>query len=468
MRQSLANKGNSAVIEQGILIFDDSVATELKVAGRTLVQRGIRTMAKAGIDRMLVILPQGQTTAIQPHFQDLDIQLEFTTWGADALPFFELDEPFLLLSGDHVHHHSSLSALMAADLQDADLVAQTSDSAASGQRWIAAGDAALVQTAIPGSRACSGAFLCAPGLFSPAALTAKTADFWTFLDQHLKGRSIRTEDIACSLWQQVTDQQSARAAKHMLFDQVSKSTSGTVARLLNVKISVPFSRFIIDTGISPNMVTFFLVLCPGLLGAYIVTQPDDYARLFVAGLLWQLASVLDGCDGEIARVKLAETKLGAWFDTVTDNLAYIVGYSCMILGMLWLHPDAGMPIYLGIFAIASMIMTIGLLYGYALKAGTGSLQHYLFDLASKIPEDEKDWTYRLPERLGFITKRDFLSLFIAVGLIANQFEAVYWSLLGLIHLAALGVLTTHYRGHSAAEAAQPQLAPLALNREEVA
>ena len=57
---------------------------------------------------------------------------------------------------------------------------------------------------------------------------------------------------------------------------------------------------------------------------------------------------------------------------------------------------------------------------------------------------------------------------IAVGLIANQFEAVYWSLVGLIHLAALGVLTTHYRGHSAAEAAQPQLAPLALNREEVA
>ena len=459
------------MISQGVLIYDDSSTTGLQVGGRTLLQRGVRTLAKIGVERMLVVLPPGHATDIHSQFKDLDIKLECINQGSEAQPFFEFDGPFLLLSGDHVHHYSSLNALAGASLDGADLVAQTSDAAPDGRRWLTADDASFVPTGGTGSRASSGAFLCAAGLFSPAELTAHTANLWSFLNDHTKGRTVRGADIAANLWLPVADKQGARAAKYLLFDQVSKATSGTVARLVNIRISVPISRFIIDSGISPNMVTFFMVLCPGLFGAYLITRPDDYARVVVAGLLWQLASILDGCDGEIARVKLAETKFGAWFDTITDNLAYVVGYTCMIFGMLRLHPEAGLPLYMGISAIVSLVMTIGLLYGYALKTGTGSLQHYLFDLSSKVPEAEKDWTYRLPERFGFITKRDFLSLYIALWMIANQFELVYWSLVALTHMAALGTLTTHWRlmgGQSAAAATSEPQIELAVNREEVA
>lgn len=476
MRQNSSKKSTSDVIQQGILVFDEVPAgdtghTELKVAGRTLLQRGIRTMARAGLNRILVILPQGHATDIQSSVQDLDAQVEVITRGTTAPHSFELREPLLLLAGDYVHHHSSLSALMSAGLQQADFVAQTSDSAgfASDQHRIPAEDMPVLD-----GQTSTGAFLCAPGLLSPSALATATTELWALLSTSSKGRNTRSEDISAHLWQQVTDKSSAKAAKNMLFDQVSKTTSGTVARYLNVKISVPFSRLIVDTGISPNMVTFFLVLCPGLLGAYIITQPDSYLKLFIAGFLWQLASVLDGCDGEIARVKLAETKFGAWFDTITDNLAYIVGYSALILGMRWLNPGDSLPIFAGVSAIASMILTLGLLYIYALKTGTGSLQYYLGDLGSKVPDGEKDWSYRLLERFGFVTKRDFLSLVIAMGLIANQLEAVYWLLVVLLHSAALGVLTTHYRlmgNQSPATVSQPRLttlAPASANREEIA
>ena len=474
MRHTPSKKSTTDVIKQGILIFDDPPAdtphTDLKVAGRTLLQRGIRTMAKAGLERIWVILPQDHPTNALPSVQDLDIQIECTTRGNANVSALALDTPFLLLAGDSVHHHTSLSALIASDLQKADFVAQISDATAlDDQRWIPTAD----QPA-PNGQIATGAFLCAPGLFTASAIAKNNEGLWAFLSDNVQAHTVRTEDISCNLWQQVTDKASARTAKDMLFDQVSKSTSGTVARYLNVKISVPFSKLIVDTGISPNMVTFFLVLCPGLLGAYIITQPDNYLRLFVAGLLWQLASILDGCDGEVARVKLAESKFGAWFDTVTDNLAYIGGYSAMIIGMRWLYPDANFPVYAGVSAIASMVLTLGLLYVYALKTGTGSLQYYLGDLGSKVPEDEKDWSYRLLERFGFITKRDFLSLVIAIGLIANQFETVFWFLLVLIHLAALGVLTTHFRlmGDQASEAEQQlQLSALSTapaNREEIA
>ena len=457
------------MIRQGILVFDDAPAgatthTGLKVAGRSLLQRGIRTMARAGLDRIAVVLPQGHPADAIPSLQDLDIQVEFITRGRPASPAFELDEAFLLLAGNYVHHHSSLSALLATGLQGDDFVAQTGETANPD------GDLHCVP-ALEG-HVSTGAFLVAPGLLSASALLEHADEIWPLLRESAEGRATRTEMQTSHLWQRVTDKKSARAAKNMLFDQVSKSTSGTVARYLNVKISVPFSRLIIDTGISPNMVTFFLVLCPGLLGAYIVTEPDNYLRLFVAGLLWQLASVLDGCDGEVARVKLAETKFGAWFDTLTDNLAYIGGYTAMIVGMHFLYPETNIPIYAGVSAIASMMLTLGLLYIYALKTGTGSLQYYLFDLGSKVPDGEKDWSYRLLERFGFITKRDFLSLFIAIGLIANLFEAVFWSLVIVIHLAALGVLTTHFRlmgNQGEATEEQPRLSnltPAPVNHED--
>ncbi len=423
-------------IEQGILVFPAGAATEVLVAGRTLLQRGVRTLARVGIKRVLVVLPPGHTPSDKSLAPDLDIQVAQTTPQAAVLP----DAPSLLLRGDCVHHHSSLQALINAGLQQDDLVAQTSQGVSSG------------------------AFLCAPGALPADALTG---DLWSALAAGPQ----RRQAIAPHLWQHVTDQRSARAAKNMLFDQVSKATSGTVARLLNVRISVPISKLIVDTGISPNMVTFFMVLCPGLFAAYLATQPDYYLRLAVAGVLWQLASILDGCDGEIARVKLAETKFGAWFDTVTDNLAYLCGYAALMAGMWRLDPDNYLPIYVGISAIASLVLTLVLLYSYALKTGTGSLQYYLGDLANKVPDGEKDWSYRLLERTGFIIKRDFLSLVIAIGLVANLVAVVYWLLVVLLHLAALGVLTTHYRLMGNQRTSERQIAALpapAVNREETA
>jgi len=468
------------VAYQGILVFDDlsceSAPPTLRVAGLSLLERGVRTMARAGIRRLLIIVPEGTSLQLSRFAQRLDIHVEFARWGASSPPTFAPSEAFLLLRGDHVHHHSSLTAFVRDGLEGRDCMAQVGPPTAAGRAacWISDLPEAMSFTRLPmpGSRVSAGAFLCASDLFTPGELTAKTGDLWTFLAECLQGRSGACSEVAPEQWQWVSDCHGAREAKEMLFDQVSKSTSGLVARALNVRISVPLSKMLIETGITPNMATVFLVLSTGLFSAYLISQPDTYLRIFLAGVFWQLASVLDGCDGEIARVKLGETKFGAWFDTITDNLSYICAYSGLLIGMHWLQPDNLLPIYAGLSAIASLLLTLGILYAYALKTGTGSLQYYLGDLARKIPDGEKDWSHRLLERFGFVIKRDFLSLFIAVGLIANQFEAVYWSLVFLLHIAALGVLTTQYRllGERATESRHlvPKLLPAPMLREEEA
>lgn len=449
------------MIRQGVLVFDDAnldieELAELKVAGRTVIDRGIRTLARAGIERLLVVLPRGQKIDIEAYKRDLDIYVETASWGVDFSLFSTLDKQFALVMGEYIHHHSSLRTLFARGSLQADLVSQVSNSDEpttenkSTSRYVRVADEMLTFKRRPaqGPLVSSGAFVCSANTFSMSELLGKSCDIWTFLSRKLQQRTTSTEHTPADLWQQVNGRASARYAKDMLFEQVNKSTSGIIARFLNVRISLPVSKLLVDTGISPNLVTFFFVLLPGLLSAYLVMQPDNYIRLACAGLLWQLASILDGCDGEIARVKLAETQFGAWLDTLTDNLAYLCAYAGMLIGMYHLSPQTLLPIYAGISAIVALLLTLGFLYYYALKTGTGSLQYYLADLSRKIPEDEMDWSLKLIERFGFVTKRDFLSLVIALGVVANQFDLIYWFLVALLHSAALGVLTTTYKMQS--------------------
>ncbi|HDL10026.1 MAG TPA: CDP-alcohol phosphatidyltransferase family protein, partial [Candidatus Omnitrophica bacterium] len=55
----------------------------------------------------------------------------------------------------------------------------------------------------------------------------------------------------------------------------------------------------------------------------------SYLNVLIGGILAQISSILDGCDGEIARLKFQESEYGAWFDAVLDRYADAL----IILGM---------------------------------------------------------------------------------------------------------------------------------------
>jgi len=56
----------------------------------------------------------------------------------------------------------------------------------------------------------------------------------------------------------------------------------------------------------------------GALGVVLVFQ-GTWATLALGALLVQLQSILDGCDGEIARLKFKSSKIGEWLDNVLDD-----------------------------------------------------------------------------------------------------------------------------------------------------
>src|SRR5262249_38407905 len=58
----------------------------------------------------------------------------------------------------------------------------------------------------------------------------------------------------------------------------------------------------------------------------------SYAFGVYGALLFWLAVIIDGCDGEVARLKFLESRFGRLFDIITDNIVHVAIFAGLALG----------------------------------------------------------------------------------------------------------------------------------------
>ena len=92
-----------------------------------------------------------------------------------------------------------------------------------------------------------------------------------------------------------------------------------VSTYLNRPFSNVITYFLMDANVTPNQISAFTII-PSLL-----TFISYYLGNFVlGGILTQIVSIIDGVDGEIARVKNLSSRIGGVIDSVFDRLAEIL------------------------------------------------------------------------------------------------------------------------------------------------
>ena len=79
------------------------------------------------------------------------------------------------------------------------------------------------------------------------------------------------------------------------------------------------------------MVTLFNIIV-GLVGAFFLAK-GVYAMQVLGSLLFLPSSILDGVDGELARLKLKETVFGHYLDIVGDNVVHVAVFFGIALGL---------------------------------------------------------------------------------------------------------------------------------------
>jgi phosphatidylglycerophosphate synthase/CTP:molybdopterin cytidylyltransferase MocA len=141
---------------------------------------------------------------------------------------------------------------------------------------------------------------------------------------------VLNQSVPEDMWQQVASPEDRLSAERKLDHWLVKPTDGIFARF-NRRVSIPISRQLIRFPITPNMVSLFTLLVSFLAGACFAL--GGYWNTLLGAILSVWASILDGSDGEVARLKLLASDFGAWLETICDYLYYLFIFAGMAIGL---------------------------------------------------------------------------------------------------------------------------------------
>ena len=188
--------------------------------------------------------------------------------------------------------------------------------------------------------------------------TAQTETLQELLAPLTETNSVTHVSVKEDLWQCVNTEEDRRTAERKLDRWLVKPTDGIYARL-NRRISIPISRQLIKFPITANMVTIFTLGVGFASGAFFAL--GGYWNTLVGALLCLWSSILDGCDGEVARLKLQESVFGCWLETVCDYLFYLFLFVGMTVG-LWRSSGSRMYLVCGgllLFGAIASFLAVG-------------------------------------------------------------------------------------------------------------
>lgn len=226
---------------------------------------------------------------------------------------------------------------------------------------------------------------------------------------------------------------SARVPKleKSLFAHILKNTEGWIATTLNKKISFALTKYLVKTNITPNQITVFCFIL-GIVGSLLLAASNWGARA-VGVLLIQFSSILDGCDGEVAKLKFIFSKWGAWMDTVSDDIINNVMLLCLFWGV---YRDTGnlMIFQYGMATLGASLCVSFFIYRYLLKHKTPNAAHFRLSWEKSIPSTSQTTT---PKKTNWfdlvkpILKRDFF-IFISAVLVCLDLRGTLLILCGSI------------------------------------
>jgi hypothetical protein len=314
------------------IVLADSDVARVKIAGLSVRDRAARIAERLGATRVLVVESD---------------RAQITAWRGDRTV------PVIVIRADQLVHTPLVAPLVAAP--ESPLAIAVGPDNEYGGALLARGEAATraIEALARGE--------------SDAAIAA-TADL-----------RVPHGDIARH---PIGTAEEQRGAHQLLYRILIKPQDNIITRYLFRPISSRLSRMLVHLPITATQVSIVVAILVAI-GCWMTLDPRT--EMMIGGALVILvASYLDCCDGEIARVKLQASTFGAWLDTIVDELSSIgymlaIGWHCHLaygrnyFGDLGFDPwIAGMWIGLGTYTWC----LAGIYYNIIIGVGSANSQDY--------------------------------------------------------------------------------------------
>lgn len=228
-------------------------------------------------------------------------------------------------------------------------------------------------------------------------------------------------------------------AEKFLAESIRLSTNGPVAKYINKRISLPVSLILSRLWISPHAITAFNIVI-GLFSGVFVADGHRYGVILFGAVLFQTASIIDGCDGEVAKLTFRCSKFGQYIDSVSDNLSLGSFMTGLIAGY-WRHTHSPVAFIIGAIMISTTFITFFWMIKY-LKQNTNSASLVTFDkqYLQKLSSQPR-WLTIFIKYGKYTLKKDVFSFLF---LIFAVFGVLYWWLFIAAFGTTLAALTLSY------------------------
>lgn len=302
----------SGSVEEGVLFVSEQAAGPgLRLSGLTLLQRALFGMARTGIRRCFVV---GRLPALKPDPRlpaDLRVLPTEPARALEVLRAAGLSEGsrILCMHADVVLTPAALRHLLCA-----------ADGPAASAAFLEDETGAALRVGVFEVRALAALWPLFAGACQPLRPGDSNLQLVALPPAH--GRFARVLGSSTEV----------RDVEESLFDSLEHPRDGFIDQWVNRKLSRHITHLLLPFPVHPNVMT--VVSCLVGLAAAAGFAWGTYWAEVLGAFLFQAAVVLDCCDGEIARLKLQESRFGDLLDITLDNVVHVAIFSAIAWGAL--------------------------------------------------------------------------------------------------------------------------------------
>jgi phosphatidylglycerophosphate synthase len=165
-------------------------------------------------------------------------------------------------------------------------------------------------------------------------------------------------------------------AERLLYARLGRTGDGWFTRLVDRRLSRCLTRLLLPTGISPNQVTLASIAI-GIVSGLCFAVGSPTAAM-VGALFFLTSTIIDGCDGEIARLTFRESAFGARLDILGDNLVHLFLFGGIAMGLYRRSAEATVAA-LGVALIAGVLFAMATVYFCVIRRAPNPAQRTLFE-----------------------------------------------------------------------------------------
>lgn len=386
---------------EGLVVVDDAALWEVRVCGLSLLTRAVASLARAGAETVHVVGADasrgGTEDGVRRELLALTTRPN-VTFGARPTA---AAQAVIVVAQPAAFDPRILDRLKAADLEVAGVVAfRRPADRAPALWWVGSAEVAGLSAAD-----------------APAP--------W------LLGRTRAGIDPGLGLCDLFSETSRASVVAKIM-TQARKASDSWVARHVDRRVSLWMTKYLLELPVTPNQITVASTGV-GLLGALLLGW-GTYAAQLAGALLLTFSIVVDGCDGEVARIKFQESDFGRKLDFFLDNLVNVAAIFAVGAGYAW---RSGEGIYwtLSLVNAAAAAASVWPVYVLFFREGKQAVRLE----ASPAGDASQSWT--VAALLEGVAGRDFAYVVLALAVFGKAHWFTLVCFVGLLgFLMAVGLL----------------------------